>query len=83
MFNNEIRLQRYKIKTENQYIIQIFVKKSRNSHINNRFYIVKTENERRYLGVFAAGNRFIHSKNFSVVDCSIGDWRMVFFLKII
>ena len=35
------------------------MKKSRNLHINNGFYIVKTENDWRYMGLVVTRNKII------------------------
>lgn len=48
-------------------------------HINICFLVVKPENDWRYFWLVVVGNYVTHSKDFSVFDCSIGDWRMVFF----
>ena len=50
------------------------MKKSQNLHLNNNFYVLKTENDRRYIGLVVAGNKTsyaIHPKDFSVAKNNV------------
>ena len=59
MFNNEIRLQRYKIKTKKSIYNRHFREKITKFTNKYVFLVVKTEDNRRYIGLVATRNKII------------------------